>query len=470
MTYEARIMARAARDYELRRLAQRQRDYFRSGATLPYPARRRALLDLREAIREREEELIHALNLDLGKSRFEAWATEIGFVLHDIGLTLRQLKGWIKRTRARTPFFLRPGSSRVIHSPLGVTLIIAPFNYPLQLALAPLVPALAAGNTAVIKTSELAPATSGVVADLIRSCFPREWVTVVEGEVAETRILLDQKFDHIFFTGSPRVGRIVMAAAARDLTQVTLELGGKSPCIVHSDARLDMAVRRIAFGKFINAGQTCIAPDYVLVHREVEERFLDLLKQRIEAVYGRDPARSPDFGRIVNQTHFQRITALIDPAKVVAGGQTDEAERFIAPTVMAGVTLEDPVMGEEIFGPVLPVLTYTSLDQIREIVGALPQHPLSCYVFSETRAFQEAVMGAFPFGGGCINHTIQHVANPYLPFGGTGESGMGRYHGFEGFARFSHAKGIYKAPSRFDLPLIYPPYDGKLKWVKRLLG
>lgn len=470
MTYEARIMARVTQELNIQKLVRDQKAFFRSNATLTFEARKTALLNLKAAIVDHEPQFTRALKEDLGKSAFEAYATETGFVLHDITHTLKHLKGWMKTRRTRTPFFLWPGSSRVIHTPLGVNLIIAPFNYPMQLAFAPLVPALAAGNTAVIKTSELAPATSRVTAQVIRDCFPGDHVALVEGAVEETRLLLEQDFDHIFFTGSPRVGKIVMAAAARHLTPVTLELGGKSPCIVHSDARLDMAVRRIVFGKFINAGQTCIAPDYVLVHEAVEKPFLQKIKARIGSVYGEEPLFNPDFGRIINEAHFDRIISLIDPGKVVAGGTHNRSQRYIAPTVMADVGLEDKVMGEEIFGPVLPVMTYQHLDDIRDIMAALPCHPLACYLFSESKAVQKKVFDALPFGGGCINHTLQHVANPFLPFGGMGESGMGRYHGFDGFRQFSHAKGIYQASSRIDLPLIYPPYKGKLRWVKKLLN
>jgi aldehyde dehydrogenase (NAD+) len=455
-------------EHQIQTIVQNQRIFFHTGATLDYDFRRKVLEDLKAGIKDREDRFRDALKQDLGKPAYEAYVTETGFLLHELTKTMGQLKKWMRPKRKPTPFYLLPGSSRMVHSPLGVTLIISPFNYPMQLCIAPLIAALAAGNTAVVKASELTPAVGKVLRDLVEDVFRPEHVAFVPGEVEETKLLLAQKFDHIFFTGSPRVGGIVMAAAAKHLTPVTLELGGKSPCIVHSDASLAPAIRRIAYGKFMNAGQTCIAPDYVLVHQEAEQAFLDGMKQRILSLYGENPSLSPDLGRIVNEGHFKRILSLIDPDKVVVGGTHDEGERFIAPTVMAGVTLEDRIMDEEIFGPVLPVMTYTTLDQVREILAALPQHPLALYLFTESREVSEEIMNGVSFGGGCVNHCIQHIVNPHLPFGGHGTSGMGQYHGFHGFEQFSHKKGIFKAPPWGDLPLIYPPYKGKLKWMKAI--
>ena len=446
-----------------------QHIYFNSRATMAYRFRVDALKRLKKAVQVYEKKFIGALNRDLGKSEFEAYATEVGFVLHDIGMTVKQLKKWMRPRRVRTSYLVQPASSQIMPSPLGVNLIISPFNYPMQLLFAPLTAAIAAGNTAVLKTSELTPAVSRVAEDLIRETFDPRYIAYVPGEVPETTILLKQKFHHIFFTGSPRVGSIVMAAAAKHLTPVTLELGGKSPCIVHRDARLDISVNRIAYGKFMNAGQTCIAPDYCLVHRDIADEFIGRIKKRILSLYGTDPSRSPDFGRIVNAGHFHRILSLIDPAKVVTGGESNETGCYIAPTLMKDVTLDDAVMSEEIFGPVLPVMTYDNIDEIFDIVSKLPQHPLACYLFTEDRALQKQIMSGIQFGGGCINHCIQHIVTPHLPFGGVGQSGMGRYHGRAGFEQFSHEKGILKASSRIDLPLLYPPYGPKLKWIRKLL-
>ena len=453
---------------QIQTIVQNQKFFFHSGATLTYDFRRKALQDLKEGIRQREIEFRDALMADLGKPEYESYVTETGFVLHELTRTLKKLKRWMGSRWRPTPFYLLPGSSRAIYSPLGVNLIISPFNYPMQLCIAPLIAAIAAGNTAVIKTSELTPAVGKIIRDLIETVFQPEYVAYIPGEVEETKILLQQKFDHIFFTGSPRVGAIVMGAAAPYLTPVTLELGGKTPCIVHSDAKLDPAIRRIAYGKFMNAGQTCVAPDYALVHKKIESQFLDGMKNRIRSLYGPDPSQSPDLGRIVNTAHFKRLVSLMDPAKVVIGGTHNEANRFIAPTVMSGISLDDQIMAEEIFGPILPVVTYDTLDQAKEIIAAMPQHPLALYLFTEDKAVAGDIMTHLPFGGGCVNHCIQHLANPYLPFGGHGTSGMGQYHGFDGFEQFSHKKGVYKAPSWADLPLIYPPYKGKLKWMKAI--
>jgi len=453
---------------QIQTIVQNQRTFFHSGATLAYEFRLKALKDLKEGIRQREASFRDALKADLGKPEYESYVTETGFILHELTQTMKKLRRWMGSRWRPTPLYLLPGSSQTLYSPLGVNLIISPFNYPMQLCMAPLIAAIAAGNTAVIKTSELTPAVGAVIQDLVQAVFTPEFVAFIPGEVRETKMLLEQKFDHIFFTGSPRVGAIVMAAAAPHLTPVTLELGGKTPCIVHSDATLSPAIQRIVYGKFINAGQTCVAPDYILVHKSLETQFIQKITDRIRSLYGPDPLQSPDLGRIVNIDHFKRLVALIDPAKVVIGGTHSEADRFIAPTVMSGVSLDDKIMADEIFGPILPVMTYDSLDQAEKIIAALPRHPLALYLFTQDRGLSKDMMTRLSFGGGCINHCIQHLANPYLPFGGHGGSGMGQYHGFDGFAQFSHKKGIYKAPSWGDLPLIYPPYRGKLKWIKTL--
>ena len=416
-----------------------------------------------------ESKFSTALKGDLGKSEFEAYVSEIGFVLHDLNNTIKHLKKWMKPKRVKTPLLIQPASSQIYFTPLGVNLIISPFNYPIQLTFAPLIAAISAGNTAVIKTSEITPACSLKIQNLIDEIFDPAFVAYIPGEVFETKLLLKQKFDHIFFTGSPKVGSIVMEAAAKHLTPVTLELGGKSPCIVHSDAKMNIAVKRIVYGKFINAGQTCVAPDYVMVQKSVKEEFLEKIKNRIIDLYGDDASLSPDFGRIVNTQHHKRIVSLIDQDKVIVGGQFNEADRYIAPTVMKNVTLKDNVMAEEIFGPILPVIEYNNFDEILDIIAKLPQHPLACYIFSESKAVQSELISKIQFGGGCINHCIQHLVNPNLPFGGVGEGGIGSYHGFNGFECFSHKKSILKAASWFDLSLIYPPYQGKTNNIRRIM-
>lgn len=448
---------------------QKQRAFYDSEATLSYSFRVSQLKKLKNALKAYEGKLAEAMKLDLGKSEFEAYATETGFALYDITETLKNLKRWMKPHKVKTPMIVQPSSSYIYYHPLGVNLLISPYNYPVGLTFSPLAIALAAGNTAIVKTSELTPNCSAVMKDLIESTFEPEVVSFIPGEVPETTFLLEQKFDHIFFTGSPRVGSIVMQAAAKNLTPVTLELGGKSPCVVHHDAKLDIAVNRIVYGKCINAGQTCVAPDYVLVHKDIKEELLYKLKERILKLYGENALLSSDYGRIVNPSHFKRIVGLIDPEKVVVGGYFDEKEKFIAPTVLKDVTLDDKVMQEEIFGPVLPVMEYEKEEDILKIVAQLPQHPLAFYVYTETRSFHESLMQRVQFGGGCVNHCIQHLVNHNLPFGGIGESGMGAYHGRKGFEQFSHRKSVLRAGVTFDMPLIYPPYAGKLEWVKKLL-
>lgn len=454
---------------EIIETVQKQRTYFNSFATNPYEFRVEQLHKLKKAIHDYESELSKALKQDLGKCEFESYVTEIGFVLHDISYTLKKLKRWMKPKKVKTPVLNQPASSKIYFSPLGVNLIIAPFNYPVGLTFAPLVAAIAAGNTSVVKTSELTPNVSRVIGELISATFDPEYIAYVPGAVQQTTILLEQKFDHIFFTGSPRVGSIVMSAAANNLTPVTLELGGKSPCIVHSDANIDIAVNRIVYGKFMNAGQTCVAPDYLMVHKDIKQVFLDKLTKRIISLYGEDASESEDYGRIVNEQHHARLVNLIEQDKVIVGGQFNLKDRFIAPTVMDGVTLEDQVMKDEIFGPILPVLEYKSFDEIYAIVAKLPQHPLACYIFSQSTDVQNKLISNIQFGGGCINHCINHLVNPNLPFGGVGESGIGAYHGYEGFKRFSHQKSILKAASWPDLPLIYPPYKGKLKFIRKMM-
>lgn len=454
---------------KIKKIVESQRIFYKKGETLPFEFRVNQLKKLKEAVRRYEKEFTRALKDDLGKPEFEAYSSEIGFTLHEITYTLKNLKKWMKPKKVKRDMLTQPSSGKIHFSPLGLNLIIAPFNYPLQLTLAPLVVAISAGNCAVIKTSELTPNVSDSIEKLINETFDPEYIAYVPGEIPETTALLEQKFDHIFFTGSPFVGSIVMQAAAKNLTPVTLELGGKSPCIVHSDAKLDLAARRIVFGKFMNAGQTCIAPDYILVHRSIKDDFLNKIKERIRQVYGEDPKDSEDFGRIVSERHLNRIVNLIDTSKIVIGGESSVEERYIAPTVLKDVTLSDEVMKDEIFGPVLPVLEYETFDDIVEIIEKLPQHPLACYVFSENKEFQKKVVESIQFGGCTINHCIQHIVNPNLPFGGVGESGIGSYHGFEGFKRFSHSKSILTAATWFDMKLIYPPYKGKLKILKKIM-
>jgi aldehyde dehydrogenase (NAD+) len=449
---------------QLNDIVTRQQHYFRSGATRSVAFRKQQLGILRDALHTMEPELLNALKQDLNKSEREAYSTEIGIVLNEIRIAIRNVRRWSRTRRVRTPLSLIGASSRIAPEPLGTNIIMGPWNYPVHLIILPVVSAIAAGNTVVLKPSELAPATSRVLAKLIRDTFAPEFITVVEGGAQASTELLKQPFDHIFFTGSPSVGRIVMEAAAKQLIPVTLELGGKSPCIVHKDANLDIAAKRIVFGKFTNAGQTCVAPDYVLVHRDVKQALIERMIKAIEDNYGKDPIHNPEYGKIVNERHFQRLVDYLSMGHILTGGQIDVSSCKIAPTIMDQVTLEARVMKEEIFGPIVPLLEYEHIDDIFATVQANPK-PLALYVFSNDPDFQREIMGRIPFGGGCINDTIIHLATPHLPFGGVGSSGIGSYHGEHGFRTFSHYKGILKQTSRFDLPFRYPTS----KWGKYLI-
>lgn len=435
-----------------------QRAFFESGKTLPVAARKEALERLRTEILVREKDIEAALCQDLGKSNFESYMCEIGMVLDEIRYMLAHVKRFAKKKRVHTPLAQFPAKSYVKPTPRGVTLIMSPWNYPFLLTLDPLVDSLAAGNTAVVKPAAYAPATAQIVKEIIENTFPREYVAVVMGGRAENACLLDEKFDHIFFTGSKSVGKEVMKKAAEHLTSITLELGGKSPCIVDSTADLAIAARRIAFGKYLNCGQTCVAPDYVLCHASVRDRFVALLREEILRQYGREPLQSADYGRIVNQKHFERICSLIDETKVVHGGGRNAETLQIEPTVLQDVTYQDAVMGEEIFGPVLPVLTFEDIDEVIRAVNS-NESPLALYLFSSNKKVIRRVSAECVFGGGCINDVIIHLATAHMGFGGVGESGMGAYHGKVGFDTFSHKKSIVDKKTWLDLPMRYRPYD-----------
>ena len=435
-----------------------QRAYFESGKTLCVCHRKEALKKLYNAIVSNEKALCDALQKDLGKSDFESYMCEIGLVLDEISYMLKHIDRFAKEKRVRTPLAQFASRSYVKPSPYGVTLIMSPWNYPFLLTIDPLVDALAAGNTAVVKPGAYAPATAAAIKELLESTFERQYVAVVTGGRAENACLLDQKFDYIFFTGSKGVGIEVMKKAAVHLTPVTLELGGKSPCIVDETANLALAAKRIAFGKYLNCGQTCVAPDYVLCHASVRDRFVELLKKEIIRQYGEDPLQNADYGRIINQKHFERVSSLIDEKKTVHGGRTNPQALQIAPTVMNNVTWEDAVMGEEIFGPVLPVLTFENVEEVIQTVNS-HDRPLALYLFSSNKKTIRRVTSKCGFGGGCINDVVIHLATAHMGFGGVGESGMGAYHGKVGFDTFSHQKSIVDKKTWIDLPMRYQPYD-----------
>ncbi|OEV39870.1 aldehyde dehydrogenase [Kitasatospora aureofaciens] len=426
-------------------VVKRLRATFRSGRTKPLDWRLDQLRALRTLLTEQSEAFLAALNADLGKGATEAYRTEIAFTLNELDHTVRHLEEWLRPKPAAVPDAFLPAQARVVRDPLGVVLIIAPWNYPLQLALAPLVGALAAGNTAVVKPSELAPATSAAIARLLPRYLDRQAVAVVEGAVPETSALLEQRFDHIFYTGNGAVGRIVMAAAAKHLTPVTLELGGKSPVVVEPGVDLAVTAQRIARGKFLNAGQTCVAPDYVLAVGDTAPALAAELAAAVRAAHGDDPAGDPEYGRIVNERHFDRLTALLGEGRVVTGASHDRATRYLAPTVLADVPPAAPVMQEEIFGPILPIITVPDLDAAIAFINERDK-PLALYAFTDSdrtkqRLAEETSSGALVFG-----LPVSHLAVPELPFGGVGESGMGRYHGEYSIDTFSHAKAVLDKP------------------------
>lgn len=452
----------------VKELLLEQNQYFETGVTRPVAFRIQQLELLKSAIEANEALILEALYKDLGKSAFEGYATEVGYVLSSIRHTIKNVKSWAQDRKVKTPLFLPFSKGVVKWEPLGKVLVIAPFNYPFQLLIEPLIGAIAAGNTVVLKPSERTPNTEAIVQKIMSETFPKSYVAVVTGDRTVMNELIHAPFDHIFFTGSDTVGRIVMRAAAEHLVPVTLELGGKSPVIVHEDAELELAARRIVWGKFLNAGQTCIAPDYVYVHEAVEHKFLEYVGQTLVDFFGGLPQKSPDYGRIVNEASVERLAALLDHSKVISGGQYDVSSRYMAPTVMKGVTWEDQVMAGEIFGPILPVMTYSDLEAVIEAIRQRPK-PLAFYVFSESETVQAHLIENVSFGGGCINDTISHLISPDMPFGGVGNSGMGAYHGFDSFKTFSHEKSVLYRSSKYDMKLLYPPYGNRLGWIKKVL-
>lgn len=451
---------------DIHALISAQRAHFQSGATLPLSARREALHALGQAIRLHERDIAAALAADLNKSPAESYMCEIGMTLSELRYAERHLNRWARDRSVPTPLSQFHAKSFTVCDPYGVVLIMSPWNYPFLLTLEPLIGAIAAGNCCIVKPSAYSPATSALIQRLLSQCFPPEYVAVVEGGRAENQALLEQKFDYIFFTGSVAVGKEVMAKASVHLTPVTLELGGKSPCVVDKSAKLDLAAKRLVFGKLLNCGQTCVAPDYVLIDKARKDDFLAALKKWMSAMYGSDPLDNQGYVRMINRKHFDRVMGLIDPEKVVYGGQSDPETLKIQPTILDHVSPEDPVMQEEIFGPILPILTYDSLDEAVDFINGRP-HPLALYLFSEDKAVQERFLRRVPFGGGCINDTIIHLASSRLGFGGVGDSGMGSYHGKKSFETFSRRKSIVKKSTWLDLPIRYAPYSPKQEKLLR---
>lgn len=453
------------------KIIETQHRFFQEGNTRPLSFRLEQLGRLKKVLKEHEDAFLDAIYRDFRKPPFESFATEVGLLYSEIDHCRRNLKKWMRPQRVWGSLINFPSRSYIHSQPYGVSLVIGAWNYPLQLSLSPVLGSMAAGNCTVIKPSEISGHTSQLLAQVINENFNDGYLKVVEGDADTTQALLDQPLDYIFFTGSTRVGKIIMRAAAEQLTPVTLELGGKSPAIIGENADIKVAARRTAWGKYLNAGQTCVAPDYVYVHRKVKEEFQNLLVEEIRRLYSANPKESSDYARIIHSGHFKRLIEFLDNGNTLTGGKadTDAEELYIAPTVLNNISWDDPIMQEEIFGPILPILEFDDIDSIIEEIRNRPT-PLALYLFSNSRKSQQKVINAIPFGGGCINDVVAHLGNHNLPFGGQGNSGIGNYHGKASFDTFSHKKSIMKKPTWFDIPLRYPPYKGKLKWLKKFFN
>jgi len=442
-----------------------QKAFFLKGETKSLAYRKEKLLQLKAELIKNEQLIIDALYADFKKPKFESVLAETEIVLSELNLTLKKLKSWSKPKRVFPSLLNFPSTDKIYYEPYGNILVIAPWNYPFQLAILPVIGAIAAGNTVVLKPSELTPNTSKIVETILKTVFKEEYVAVVQGDAKVSQELLAQQWDYIFFTGSVAVGKIVAKAAAQFLTPTTLELGGKSPCIIDETANLKLAAKRIVWGKFLNAGQTCIAPDYILIHHAIKEKFIKYLDKEIEAAYSKNPEKSEDYARIINVKNFTRLANMLNNETIAIGGETNENELFISPTIIDEPSLDSAVMQDEIFGPILPILSYKNEEDINHIISNYNK-PLSLYVFSTNHDFSQKMITNYSFGGGVINDTVIHIANPRLPFGGVGNSGVGAYHGKHTFYTFSHKKSVIKKGNWLDIPIRYAPYNGKLKLMK----
>lgn len=446
------------------------RNYFSNGATLSYDFRKEQLIRLRTSILKYEQEIYTALHTDLKKSPEETWVTEIGMVITELRVAIKKLRQWMKPKRVATNLLNLPSRSRIMSEPLGVVLIIAPWNYPFQLLINPLIGAIAAGNCIVLKPSEFAPATDALMKKIIEETFPKEYISYVQGDGATVipEMLNNFTFNHIFYTGSTAVGRLIYKMAAEKLTPVTLELGGKSPCVVESDANIKVAARRIAVTKFSNAGQMCVAPDYLLVHESVKEKFIKSIKESLEKFFTDEPEESYNYGRVINEKQFDRLYNYLKQGEIIHGGRSDKAKLFIEPTLLTDVPLDAAVMQEEIFGPILPVFTFNNMEDALKIIRKHPD-PLSFYIYTASSAKENEWLKAVPAGGSCVNNSSWHLTNHHLPFGGRGFSGIGNYHGHFSFDTFSHKKAVMKTPTWFDPAIKYPPFKGKLNLFKKVI-
>ncbi|EPY2273895.1 aldehyde dehydrogenase [Clostridium sporogenes] len=451
----------------IRDMLKKQKSFFEKGYTKDINFRIEALKKLKHNIKMNENNIFKALKIDLNKSEFETFITEIGIVYDEINGAIKNIKKWSKPKKVKTPITNFLASSYIYNEPYGVALIMAPWNYPFQLIMAPLVGAISAGNCVLLKPSELAVETEQIIVKIIKEAFSDEYIGVVTGGVKESEALLKEKFDYIFYTGGINVGKIVMRAAAEHLIPITLELGGKSPCIVDKDANIDFAARRIAWGKFLNAGQTCVAPDYLVVHRNIKEKLISSIENYIIEFFGENVFESEEYPRIINERHFKRLEGYLKEGKIVFGGKTDISNLYIEPTIIEGINLKNRIMEEEIFGPIFPVIEFEDIDEVIDIVKNNPK-PLALYYFSEDKEKQEFIIKNISFGGGCINDTIMHLSTSTLPFGGVGNSGMGNYHGRASFETFSHKKSILKKSNLIDIKIRYAPFKGKINLAKKL--
>lgn len=453
---------------DIKSMIEKQRDFFATGKTKEISYRLKHLRQLEKSIQMHEKEILAALKEDLNKSPFESYASEVGLVLSELRFVIKNLPRWAEAKRRKTTITNQIASSKIYSEPYGIALIMSPWNYPFILTMEPFIGAIAAGNCAIVKPSKDSPGTSKVIEVILNEAFCDSYAAVVQGGREANKSLLEQKFDYIFFTGSVEVGKVVMEAASKNLTPVTLELGGKSPCIVDETANIDLAARRIVWGKFINAGQTCVAPDYIYVHHSIKEALLHEMKKYIVKFYGKNPCTNDDYPKIISVKHFTRLQGLLKGEHIVIGGESSEATRQISPTILDQVTWNSRIMQEEIFGPILPVLEYQNMEEAISKITRRPK-PLALYFFTRSRKNERKVIKNISFGGGCINDTMMHLASSYLPFGGVGESGMGSYHGKASFDTFSHQKSILKKSNLFDLPLRYPPYLNHIKILKKFL-
>lgn len=446
----------------------KQKKFFASEKTLDIKFRLEQLKTLKKAIIEFQPQIFEALEKDLGKSFFESYATEVGLVLDEIGFFIKNIKKWARPKKVKTTIINQPGKSYIYYEPYGLSLIISPWNYPFQLLLSPMIGAISSGNCAILKPSEVSINTSSIISQMILKFFNNEYITVIEGDIETNKFLLGQQWDFIFFTGSIPVGKIVMSACSKYLTPFILELGGKSPVIVTNDANLDIAAKKITWGKFINAGQTCVAPDYMLVHKSIKSKLIELIKKYITQFYGENPLESIDYPKIINKNHYERILNLMKKGNIIFGGNTDQEKNKISPTLLDNISINDPIMKEEIFGPLLPIIEFQKTDDIYNIIQNNP-NPLSFYLFTNNKKIEKKIIKRLKAGGGSVNDTIMHITGPHIPFGGVNTSGIGRYHGKASFYAFSNQKGILKKSNFFDNSLRYPPYKDKLKYLKWFL-